>query len=380
LIAFDVCVVGAGVFGAWTARSLVDAGARVALVDAWGPAHARASSGGESRVLRYAYGDDAIYTRMAWRSLPRWRALAERTDTALVRRTGVLWLAAGDDPTLDASRRALAADGVPCETLAGDELAHRFPQMRFDEGMEGLYEPEGSVALARRAVQALVGELVVEGVELRLARALPLAGHGRLERLATDSGDAVAAGRFVFACGPWLGKVFPALLGPRLFPTRQEVHLFAPPAGDRRFAPPHFPAWLDGDFYGVPDLEGRGVKVASDRHGEPFDPDAGDRRPTAEAIAAARAFLARRLPDLAAAPLTETRVCQYENSANGDFLIDRHPDLADVWLVGGGSGHGFKHGPAVGETAARMVLDDGAAAEPRFSLATKAMEQTRAVH
>ena len=122
------------------------------------------------------------------------------------------------------------------------------------------------------------------------------------------------------------------------------------------------------------------MKVASDRHGEPFDPDAGDRRPTAEAIAAARAFLARRLPDLADAPLTEARVCQYENSSNGDFLIDRHPDLADVWLVGGGSGHGFKHGPAVGEIAARVVLDDRGAAEPRFSLASKATEKARSVH
>jgi glycine/D-amino acid oxidase-like deaminating enzyme len=93
-----------------------------------------------------------------------------------------------------------------------------------------------------------------------------------------------------------------------------------------------------------------------------------------------RGYLARRFPALAGAPLVESRVCQYENSANGDLLIDRHPTLQNVWLVGAGSGHGFKHGPEVGRMAAELVLAESAAREPRFSLATKAKQQQRSVH
>jgi glycine/D-amino acid oxidase-like deaminating enzyme len=103
-----------------------------------------------------------------------------------------------------------------------------------------------------------------------------------------------------------------------------------------------------------------------------------------QAIAAARNFISKRFPALKNAPIVESRVCQYENTSNGDFLIDRHPDFDNVWLVGGGSGHGFKHGPSLGEYVAALVLQGGASGslkiEPRFSLATKQSTQNRAVH
>src|SRR5262249_16050637 len=110
-----------------------------------------------------------------------------------------------------------------------------------------------------------------------------------------------------------------------------------------------------------------------------FDPDRGDRRLSAEGLADARRFLAERFPALADAPLAESRVCQYEKTSNGDFLIDRHPDFDNLWLVGGGSGHGFKHGPAVGEYAAARIVDQ-APTEPRFSLASKSDIQKRTVY
>jgi glycine/D-amino acid oxidase-like deaminating enzyme len=208
-------------------------------------------------------------------------------------------------------------------------------------------------------------------------------GNCGLRSLRTASGEAIHADQFVFACGPWLAKLFPDLLGNRIYPTRQEALFFAPPAGDRRFAPPQLPIWLDFTDprgpYVFPDLEGRGVKLAFDRHGPAFDPDSGDRTVSAESVEQARQFLEERFPALRDAPLTETRVCQYENTSNGDFLIDRHPDFENVWLVGGGSGHGFKHGPALGEhVAARMI--QGAPEEPRFSLASKGETQSRTVY
>jgi glycine/D-amino acid oxidase-like deaminating enzyme len=162
------------------------------------------------------------------------------------------------------------------------------------------------------------------------------------------------------------------LLGERIQPTRQEVYYFAP-AGDVRFTSPALPTWIDfkDEAYGLPDIEGRGVKVAVDRHGEPFDPDTGDRMVTSAGLAEARRCLARRLPSLKDSPVIETRVCQYENTSNGDFLIDRHPEFENVWLVGGGSGHGFKHGPAVGEYVAARINGKSEGIEPRFTLATK---------
>lgn len=141
------------------------------------------------------------------------------------------------------------------------------------------------------------------------------------------------------------------------------------------------PVWADfpDGIYGLPDLEGRGMKLALDRHGPPFDPDSADRIVTPQGLLQAQTELARRFPALRHAPVLETRVCQYENTCNGDFLIDRHPELENVWLVGGGSGHGFKHGPAVGEyVAARMA--QGVAVDPRFTLATKSAVQRRTIY
>jgi glycine/D-amino acid oxidase-like deaminating enzyme len=185
----------------------------------------------------------------------------------------------------------------------------------------------------------------------------------------------------VLACGPWLGKVAPRALADRIFPTRQQVFFFGVPKGDTRFAAPALPTWIDfgQGFYGMPDLEGRGLKFANDQHGPAFDPDTGERVPTADALAEARAFMEQRFPAMRGAPLVEARVCQYENTSNGDFVIDRHPGYDNVWLCGGGSGHGFKHGPAVGEfTAARVLKGD--ATDPRFTLASKQTMQKRSVH
>jgi glycine/D-amino acid oxidase-like deaminating enzyme len=236
--------------------------------------------------------------------------------------------------------------------------------MRLPDHAYGIFEPESGALMARRAVAELVADAVRMGVDYRTAAVPP------------------PADTIVYACGAWLPKLFPEVLGDRIFPTRQEALYFSPPKGDSRFSPGELPVWIDFTDprgpYGFPDLESRGFKLALDRHGPPFDPDTGDRRVSERGIEEARAFLAERFPDLAGAPLAEARVCQYENTSSGDFLIDRHPDKANVWLVGGGSGHGFKHGPAVGEYVASRVQNGGAVDE-RFSLRTKARCQDRKV-
>jgi monomeric sarcosine oxidase len=381
----DTIVVGAGVFGACTARALQRAGRKVLLVDAWGPAHARASSGGESRLIRGSYGADEVYTRMAWDSLAEWRALSERSALPLFHRAGVLFFFARDEDYLRRTVEVHRRLDLPTKLMDRKEMGRRFPMIDFDGIEIGLWEPDFGVLMARRAVQTIVAEFVAAGGEYRRAAVAPLQrGNGPLECINMHDGETLCAASFVFACGPWLGKLFPDLLGSRIFPTRQEVFFFRPPPGDGRFGTGALPGWADfngGDMiYGCPDLEGRGFKIAHDRHGPPIDPDRGDRAPSPTALAEARAYMERRFPGLRGAPLNETRVCQYENSANGDFLIDRHPERPNLVLVGAGSGHGFKHGPAVGAYAARLVGDTLADPEPRFSLASKGERQDRLVH
>jgi len=381
---WDSIVVGAGVFGAWTAWHLRKAGQRVLLLDAVGAAHARASSGGESRLTRGSYGADEIYTRMAFDSLASWKWLSEQSGLPTFHQVGVLFFFQKREPYVDQSIEVHRRLKLPTEELDRAALEQRYPQVQWKDIEVGLFEPQFGVLMARRAVQTLLRQFVKGGGEYRVAAVKPPDATKRLTGLELSDGSTVSAGNYVFACGPWLPKLFARLLGPRIFPTRQEVFFFGTPAGDARFAGGALPGWADfnnGDiFYGMPDLEGRGFKVANDKHGPAIDPDRGDREASPGGLADARAYMARRFPALAGAPLNEERVCQYENSSNGDLLIDRHPTADNVVLVGAGSGHGFKHGPEVGRYAAELATGKLKKSEPRFSLESKAEQQNRAVH
>jgi sarcosine oxidase len=378
---YDVAVIGAGAFGAWTALTLQRQGGSVVLLDAYGPGNARASSGGESRLIRMGYGPDELLTRWSARSLVQWKDLSQQFGSSLFVPTGILWIVNKEDAYTRASRETLSRAGIAHEWLPRAELEKRWPQIDPGHAVWGLYETESGVLLARRAVAAVVKAAVALGVEYLQEAATAPVGFGRVSGLMTQSGREIVARQFVFCCGPWMGGLFQSLLGSRIFVTRQEVFFFGTPAGDAHFSPAMMPAWicLADQMYGIPDLESRGFKIACDRHGQPFDPDCGERRASEEGLATARAYLTRRFPALARAPLLEARVCQYENSSNGDFLVDRHPDLENVWLVGGGSGHGFKHGPAIGEYVTGR-LAGAIPAEPRFMLATKATIQRRIVY
>ncbi len=380
---YDFVIVGAGVFGAWIGRYLQQSGASIAIVDAYGPANRRGSSGGDTRVIRMGYGKDELYTRWAKRSMPRWEELELQAGAELVHRTGVLWLSNDADEYTAAMIEIFKRNGVEWERLDAAALCRRCPDLRFDDVTWALCEPHSGLLMARRAVQALVFDLEKTGARYVHAAVVTPEEKGKLTGIQTTSGESIAAKQFVFACGPWLPKIFPQLLRERIFPSRQEVFFLGPPAGNDNFRPPKMPVWLHHIHpeipYALPDIEGRGYKIAFDRHGGTIDPDTDERLVSRESIARLRTFLAEHIPILRDAPLLETRVCQYENTWNGDFLIDRHPDWQNVWLVGGGSGHGFKHGPAVGEYV-RDLIAGTATPEPRFSLASKQNTQTRAIY
>jgi glycine/D-amino acid oxidase-like deaminating enzyme len=351
-------VVGAGAFGGWTALQLLRRGAKVTLVDAWGAGNVRSSSGGESRVIRAIYGADRVYVEMVKRAYELWEALDATTDEPLYVETGALWLHRGDDAYVRSSLPSMKAVGFPVEQLTIAETRRRYPQIDLS-GIKSVWLENRAGALsARRACMAVRDAFEKAGGTFLIAHAEPDAITDGVMR-SLKSSEALEADVYVFACGPWLGRLFPAVIGDAVQPTRQEVYYFGTPRGSDRYKPGKFPVWIDfGEriFYGIPDTHARGFKIADDTRGEPFDPTNGERTPTEEGIARARRVLAERFPELAKAPLVSSEVCQYENSPDGHLILDRHPEAKNVWLLGGGSGHGFKLSPAVGDMTAEAIL------------------------
>lgn len=357
-----IVVVGAGVLGAWTARSLQLLGARVTLVDAWGAANSRSSSGDETRIIRGAYGDQPHYVELTDRSFHLWEQLQARCSQPLLDRIGALWLFGDDSSFVTKSLPYLRRWNFPIELLEPADALRRFPQINW-EGVACAYrESRAGLIYARHALRELVARFVGAGGALRLARVQPaLAGNGCRDGLRLADGSTLQADRYVFAAGPWLGELFPDWIGPWLRPTRQEVFYFGPPAGDVNFTGAALPAWIDnacGSWYGIPGNADRGFKISCNDLGEVVDPTTAERTPDAARLQRARAHLGFRFPALANAPLLESRVCQYENTPDRDLLMDFSPEDTNVLIIGGGSGHAFKMGPALGELAARIALGE----------------------
>jgi len=357
-----IAVIGAGAFGGWTALYLLRRGARVTLVDAWGPGNSRASSGGETRVIRGTYGPNQPYTKTAARAMQLWKENQKRWNLKLMHQTGVLWMVtAGDDHFERGSLPVLRDAGIPYQELSVQEMTARWPQINLEGVHWGIYEPEGGYLTARVACQAVLDGFLAEGGEYKQLAVVPHdLDSSAWDTLSFSDGSKLRADQYVFACGPWLGKLFPETIGNRVRPTRQEVFFFGTPAGDDRFSDGKLPVWADHRdkfMYGIPGNQGRGFKIADDTRGPEFDPTSGERSVSAEGLRSARDYVSFRFPALKDAPLLESRVCQYENSPDNNFIIDRHPAHENVWLLGGGSGHGFKHGPALGEMVAGLVVD-----------------------
>jgi glycine/D-amino acid oxidase-like deaminating enzyme len=298
---------------------------------------------------------------MVVRAKQLWQEAETRWNRKLLFPTGALWMVGTQDEYEKTSLPLLEEAGVAFDTLTPAEAARHYPQINFEGVKWALYERDAGYLLARQACQAVLEGFREEGGDYRQVSVTPgpIAG-GEMRGLKLSDESELVADHYVFACGPWLGKLFPELLGNLIEPTRQEVFFFGPPAGDARFLEDSLPVWIDNGerlFYGIPANQGRGFKLADDTRGPRFDPTAGERVPTPQALQAARDYLQFRFPRLKEAPLLEARVCQYENTPDHHFILDRHPQAANVWLVGGGSGHGFKHGPALGELIARVVLE-----------------------
>ncbi len=299
------------------------------------------------------HGDEDLpdhwYARSALRSRSLWIQIGEEEGVELFVPCGGVWLARSAEGFEARSASDLLDLQIPAELLAPEDVAQFFPHVRCDDLAFALYEPLAGVLRATTCVRTLIGRAVRQGAKFRTARAQPSGAGVQL-----DNGEHLVADRVVWACGPWLPAIFAGRLDLRS--VKQSVFYFG---ADPRWTTPPVPAWIDdsGDGYGLGDLDGNGVKAVhvKPEDGPDFDPDHGERIPEPGALARTRELLGHRFPSLAAAPLVATRVCQYELTGDRHFVIAPTDETAREWIVGGGSGHGFKHGPAVGEYVADLL-------------------------
>jgi glycine/D-amino acid oxidase-like deaminating enzyme len=339
-------VVGAGAFGGWTALHLLREGIKVTLVDAWGAGNSRSSSGDETRVIRSTYGANEFYFDLNVRALELWKQHQKTWNRQVFFNTGVLWLCHSEKCSIvDESIPFSKKHKMEYEYLGKNDLAKRFPIVNSSDLHHGWLDPFGGYLKARESTQLVLETFVREGGTFLNAEWTP--------------GDRPGADTIIYACGSWLGRMFPKEIGNRISCSKQEVYYFGVPAS-KAAEYDGFPVWVDADdedhYYGIPGNASRGFKVGVDRRGKPFDPTNDDRLAEPEVLAHAKGFLEHRFPGLTNAPLVESRVCPYENSVDGNFIFERHPTQDNVWFLGGGSGHGFKHGPALGEMVCRTLM------------------------
>jgi sarcosine oxidase len=378
-----IAVVGAGAFGSWIALLATRAGLETTLVDQYRPANELSSSAGSSRIIRRAYGADEIYTLLAQRSLELWTAfLTGENRSHCFRRTGVLWLANGGDASIHAARGIFERHKLRHEFLEIQAIRGLCPEMDVPAGTVALFEPDCGALLAEESVRAVVESAVHNGARFVSGRVEPSRAVATQHSLEIENAEPIEADVFVFACGSWLPKLFPEALGTAIFPTRQEVFFFDPPEEWVRSDAASLPIWVDQTDsrvpYGFPDIDGTGIKVAFHRTGPRFDPDSGSREVGREQITEAAEYLRKRFPAIRAPVFRRAQMCHYENTSNGDFLIDQHPSMRNVWFAGGGSGHGFKHGPAVAEYLLEAI-QSGYSPEPRFRLEGKGKQLAKRV-
>src|SRR4051794_20094751 len=187
-----VVIVGGGTFGASLAWWLAGQGDEVVLVDQFEPGDARATSGGETRLIRSSHGSDADYTAMARRARTLWRELERESGADLLIESGVSWFAHRDDGWEAESERTLGALDIPTERWSVEAAAARFPSFGGDDLTWVLHEPEAGVLRAQKAVQALAAQATRRGARSVRSRARP---DG--DRVLLDDGSALEADRIV---------------------------------------------------------------------------------------------------------------------------------------------------------------------------------------
>lgn len=356
---YDAIVLGLGGMGSAALLHLADRGRRVLGLEQFGPAHARGSSHGESRIIRKAYFEDPAYVPLILRSYELWADLERRTGRSLFLRTGGLMAGHAGCAVVEGSARSAREHNLPHEWLSAADLRRRFPVARPRDDEVGLLEPDAGILFPEECVLAHVQAAVAAGAEARFGTRVAgwsVAPDGAVE-VTTDRG-VETADTLVICAGPWLGAVA-ADLGLPLRVERQVMYWFRPAADPAAFRSDRFPIFIlerRGELpsYGFPALRGGDLKIGFHHGGATVTPETVDRVVAPAEIAAMRQSLAGWLPD-AAGECTRAVVCLYTNTPDENFVIGLHPDRPSVVLAGGFSGHGFKFCPTVGEILADLA-------------------------
>ena len=356
-----IAVIGAGAFGGWAALYLLRSGFDVTLIDAWGAGNSRSSSGDETRVIRSTYGANEFYFNLNVRALELWKDHQQRWSRQIFFNTGVLWFCYQEkSPLVDDSIPFSKKYKMEYEYLSRDEVKKKYPAINCSDLHHAWFDPFGGYLKARESCLAVNKAFINEGGKF-------IQAYAKLDKISSQinngillsTGERLVADAHLFACGAWLGQLFPEVLGDKITCTKQEAYYFGVPK-EKSAAYDNMPVWVDLDghdyYYGIPGNASRGFKIGVDLRGEAFDPTHGERVYNPGTLNLARKFIGHRFPELKDAPLIEGRVCPYENSPDGNFIFEQHPEAENVWFLGGGSGHGFKHGPALGELIARAFL------------------------
>jgi sarcosine oxidase len=359
-----IVVVGAGAFGGWTALHLLRKGYDVTLVDQFGPGNNQSSSGGETRLIR-AYYDKQIYFDLTRRSMELWKENEPKMGQKVFYQNGLLLFnyKASTVETETAGPMYKKA-GLPLERVTLSDAARRWPQVKTDGLDHIMYDPGAGYLEARKGCIA-VSELFIKegGTFIQQKVQKESVSSGKATSVTLADGSVLVADSFVFACGPWLTRLFPDLTK-KLKVTRALEIFIASPSEQSDLMENKLPTWMDRDLdgpfrcFGVPGSTFRGFKIGVT---PPTDNNVTDRFDTydrlvkLEELALVQKVLAKRFPKMSGRPVIEQRVCQYTMTPDSDLILDQHPEANNLWVMGGDSGHGYKLGASFGELAAMTV-------------------------
>ncbi|HVB13234.1 MAG TPA: N-methyl-L-tryptophan oxidase [Candidatus Dormibacteraeota bacterium] len=353
-----VVVVGLGAMGSATAFQLARRGAAVTGLEAYGPAHNRGSSHGESRIIRQAYFEGPAYVPLVLRAYQLWRELEFLSKERLLETTGGVMIGSPHGEVVTGSLESARLWDIPHRLLTAAEVEREFPALHPQPDQVGLVEPEAGVLAPELAVLVHLRQAATFGAELHF-------GEKVIDWEAADSGVVVRtqsreyqADRLVLTAGAWSAGL---LRLPELdLQVERQVMLWFAPTDIKLFTPPLCPIYLferfDGThYYGVPTRDGRTAKVARHHGGECTSADDVRRGVTEADVAGLREGLTEGVPELAGAPLAKSATCLYTNSPDHNFVVELHPSHPQVALAAGFSGHGFKFCPVLGEALADLA-------------------------
>jgi len=356
---FDCIVLGVGGVGSAALYHVARRGARVLGLDRFTPGHDRGSSHGETRVIRLAYFEHADYVPLLRRAYTLWEELESQCDTTLYVQTGILEMGPPDGEVVSGVTKAARQHGLDVEELSAAAIRQRYPGIQLPEDWAGIFEARGGYLRVEASVRAHVDEAVKHGAHLRTGEVIQ-GWHidGDSVVVQTDQ-ETYRAQQLIVTAGAWAPRLLESL-GVRLTVLRKPL-LWYRTQTPNYHVDNGFPVWLfetaSGVFYGFPEIDTMGLKVAEHSNGAPVDdPLALDRRLLPEDRQPVESFLATHLLDVSRECLHHT-VCMYTMTPDQHFLIDRHPQHVQVCFAAGLSGHGFKFATVLGEILAQLTLD-----------------------